>query len=88
MVSDLPLPTVITVLSFRATAVSIIFAVPPVTLTATPTPELSKVNVLPLFAITKELLLFIVIRPTVSLASKVTVRRAEPVPNVAESPAA
>ncbi len=63
-------------------------AAPPLTLTVTPPPLLSSVKVLPALAITKELALVKNRPPTVSLVLSITVRNAEPMPNVAASPAA
>src|SRR5439155_21773483 len=86
--SDLPLLTLTAVLSFNEIAGAIELAVPPVAMTCAPLPLLSKVKVLPASAMTNELLLLKVIAPTVSATSSVTVVRLEPVPKVAESPAA
>ena len=83
-----PLPTVATVLSFKATAVLMAFCVPAETERLAPTPLLSKVRVSPLFAMMNEFALVIASTPTDSLASKVTVRKPAATPSVAASPAA
>ena len=88
-VSALPLLTASVAESFKETAGVIWFAVPSVTFTAAPAPALSKVKISPLtFVITIELALFSVALPMLSLAFKVTVRKALSAPKVAESPAA
>ena len=86
-ISVLPLFTVIAVLSFNATGVLIAFVVPPVTRRAAPLPELSSVSV-SAPEMTNELGLVKVIPPTDSPVSRVTVRKLEPTPNIAMSPAA
>ena len=85
MASDLPLLTPTDRLSFKATAVWMEFEVPPVTVISAPKPLSSRVRVLAAFVMAKELALVMLITPTVSLASRLTVRKAVLTPKFALS---